>query len=271
MSSPPHATLLPRLGGGAEWLPANAGESGARVYRRSDGAVFAKCVLADGVPELAAERDRVAWLAATDVPCPEYVDWHESAEGACLVTGAVDGVPASEVSVGAVPRVIASMSDVFRRLHGLPTSDCPFDRRLRVTMPTVEDVVRRGAVDVRNLEPGQQRTPPIDLLAVLLAELDRVAGVEAGDLVVCHGDACLPNVLVDPGTYECVGLVDLGRLGVADRYLDLSLLHAQLASPEMNEQFSESDALALLRACGVANPDHDRLRFYRLLDALSWG
>src|SRR5690242_5385406 len=41
-------------------------------------------------------------------------------------------------------------------------------------------------------------------------------------LVVCHGDACAPNTLLgDDGGWS--GHVDLGALGVADRWADLAV------------------------------------------------
>ena len=44
----------------------------------------------------------------------------------------------------------------------------------------------------------------------------------ADRLVVCHGDACAPNTLIaDDGS--CSGHVDLGDLGVADRWADLAI------------------------------------------------
>lgn len=41
------------------------------------------------------------------------------------------------------------------------------------------------------------------------------------DPVVCHGDPCAPNTLIAHS--EFAGLVDLGRVGVADRWADLSI------------------------------------------------
>ena len=42
------------------------------------------------------------------------------------------------------------------------------------------------------------------------------------ELVVCHGDACAPNTLIDDDG-QCCGHVDLGDLGVADRWADLAV------------------------------------------------
>lgn len=92
--------------------------------------------------------------------------------------------------------------------------------------------------------------PPTDLLEGL-AERDHVARLEASDLVVCHGDACLPNFLLDPESdpesMECTGVIDVGRLGVADRYLNSSLTALSIGSSGRTHQYSAADSLA---SCG---------------------
>jgi streptomycin 3"-kinase len=89
--------------------------------------------------------------------------------------------------------------------------------------------------------------------------------VAAHDLVVCHGDACLPNFLFDPDTLALTGVIDVGRLGIADRYADLALAKAQLADvwPVGSGRF--------FTAYGLSEPDDRRLDFYLLLDPLTWG
>lgn len=88
-------TLLPR---GKEWNPVHSGESGDRLYRRGDGAVFAKLSTGAGTRVLAGERRRTEWLAAAGIGSPIVLDWRDSDDGACLVTSAVPGVPASALS-----------------------------------------------------------------------------------------------------------------------------------------------------------------------------
>jgi kanamycin kinase len=51
---------------------------------------------------------------------------------------------------------------------------------------------------------------------------------DAEGLVVCHGDACAPNTLVDDdGAF--FGHVDLGELGVANRWADLAVATLSLS------------------------------------------
>jgi kanamycin kinase len=79
---------------------------------------------------------------------------------------------------------------------------------------------------------------------------------EADRLVVCHGDACAPNTLVgDDG--RCSGHVDLGDLGVADRWADLAVATMSLAW-----NFGSVQESALLEAYGVT-PDTERMAYYR--------
>lgn len=261
--------LPPGPGAGGGWGPVAAGESRAAVFRRDDGGVFAKCVAPDDVDDLRGERDRIRWLTGTGVPGPSVADWTTTERGACLVLTAVPGVPASELPSSLLLRAWPSMVRVLRRVHDLPVADCPFDRTLSSMFRIAQDVVRRGAVNPDFLAEDQQGVPDATLLADLRAELDVRLAQEPADLVVCHGDACLPNVMVDPDTLSCTGLVDLGRLGVADRHADLALLRANARETWEGDDEVRAERL-LAREYGTDRLDAERLRFYLHLDPLTW-
>ncbi|WP_132114884.1 APH(3'') family aminoglycoside O-phosphotransferase [Actinocrispum wychmicini] len=270
MIDPLFADLLPPLGQrGREWIPVTAGESRAAVFRLDDGSVFAKCVAEDGIDELRGERDRVQWLADTPVPGPSIVEWSSSRRGACLVTTAVPGLPADELSSSALLRAWPSIVRMLRRMHELPTAECPFERRVSSMFRIAEDVVRRDAVNPDFLSADQRGVPSTTLLEQLRVELDERRAQEADDLVVCHGDACLPNFLIDTDTLSCTGLIDLGRLGIADRHADLALLQANARETWVGDHEARADRV-LGTTYGADRIDSERSRFYLHLDPLTW-
>ncbi|MDF2700358.1 MAG: hypothetical protein K0Q49_1916 [Haloplasmataceae bacterium] len=55
----------------------------------------------------------------------------------------------------------------------------------------------------------------------IISELKSNTNYEFNDLVFVHGDACLPNFIINH--HELTGIIDLGAAGIGDRYEDLAL------------------------------------------------
>ena len=132
----------------------------------------------------------------------------------------------------------------------------PVRRDLEVTSALARERVEGGLVDLDNLEDqyagwtGEQ----------LLSELERTRPADE-DLVVCHGDLTPENILLDSRTGELVGLIDVDRLGVADRWLDLAVIHRGLSS----DLLAPADTAAFLSQYGAVL-DPAKLAYYVLLD-----
>ena len=85
---------------------------------------------------------------------------------------------------------------------------------------------------------------------MLLEQRPAGGDARAADLVVCHGDACLPNFLADPDSLQVTGMIDVGRLGVADRHLDLALAVRSMSDTTLNPSYGSAAAEAMLAAYG---------------------
>jgi kanamycin kinase len=205
------------------WEIVTIGMSGATVSRR-DG-IYRK-VTDNSQDDLVAEGARLTWLREQGIPAPEVLECRPG----LLVTREVPGRSAAEEwPEEDHPRIIDALAGLARTLHALPIADCPFDRRLAVVLP-----------------PGWAGGQPAE-----------------EDLVVCHGDLCLPNVVLDPGTCEVTGVIDTGLLGVADRWADLALTTRSL-DDERNDQYGPGAGDRFLAGYGIA-PDQEKIDFYRLL------
>ncbi|MDG4821218.1 aminoglycoside 3'-phosphotransferase [Asanoa sp. WMMD1127] len=228
-----------------EWHLVSTGRSGALVWRGPG--VYRKRGKPD---EIAAEAARLSWLAGQGFPCPEVVD-HRPGE---LVTTALPGRPGSaDWPTARRPALAAAIGALLRDLHQLPVADCPFDRTLATTMALA---AANTDVDLDDLDPARAGWSADRLLAELRATRPR----DPEDLVVGHGDPCLPNFLFDDDLRP-TGVVDVVRLGVADRHNDLAI-----ATRHLTARWSSASAADLLTAYGRPDPDPAKIAFYRLLD-----
>ncbi|MGH6762964.1 MAG: APH(3'') family aminoglycoside O-phosphotransferase [Phyllobacterium sp.] len=262
---------LPALPAGREWVPVSHGESGDQVFQRSDRAAYAKISKGKGVTLLDEERQRTQWLSSFDLGSPTVLDWVVSGDGACLVTSPVPGMPASELSAKQLGRAWPSIAERVKLLHAIPAGLCPFERGLSTMLGRAEGVVARNAVNPDFLSPEDQHIPPTALLAALQGQAHERLEQEIHDLVVCHGDACMPNFMIDPDTLSCTGLIDLGRLGTADRYVDFALMLANAKETWSGPDEAKAAFKNLFDIHAISSPDEERLEFYLRLDPLTWG
>jgi streptomycin 3"-kinase len=252
------------------WVPVRTGESGDSVYRREDGRAYAKIAPAARAADLAGERDRLAWLNDQGFACAEVLAWRESEHGACLEMSTVPGIPASELSGADLLEAWPSLARQIGDLHALPAERCPFDRGLSLMLDRAAEVVARDAVNPEFLPEEDRHVPAAELLARIAGEVPTRLHQETADRVVCHGDACMPNMMVDPRTFRCTGVIDLGRLGTADRYADLALMAANAGESWSSRRQSEQALAILFDILGIDAPDRERLAFYLRLDPLTW-
>jgi kanamycin kinase len=209
------------------------------------------------------EAARLSWLSAQGIPVPEVVEVGATADTAWLVTTAIEGRPAAGYWPPADRgRVLDVVADLARTLHALPAAQCPFDRTLAVSLPLARAAARDGLVDLDDLDERHAGWTAQQLLD----ELDATPPPEQDRLVVCHGDLCLDNIVITPGTAALAGVLDVGRLGVADPWLDLSVVLRNITEECRAWDRGPHHAERFLRRYGLAEMDERKAFYYRLLD-----
>ena len=254
-AEPGHPACVRAIAGGRPARLAWQNEVGGLTFEvgTGPGRCFVKWAPRDSGLNLAAERERLSWAAAW-TPVPRVLDHGADETGTWLVTLALTGQNAVAERWRARPRIaVRAIGAGLRALHeALPVPACPFSW---MAAERVADARRRAGLG--QLDPAGwheiHRPLGTEHALALVADIP-----PADQLVVCHGDACAPNTLLGPdGCWS--GDVDLGELGIADRWADLAVA---TWSAEWN--YGPGWEGELLSAYGI-EPDPERTRYYRLL------
>ncbi|WOF23428.1 aminoglycoside 3'-phosphotransferase [Microbacterium betulae] len=235
MSMPAADVVVPErvraLADGARLEPVWRNGIGGLTFRTDDGR-FIKWGPHDAETSMAAEAERLAW-AGRWLRVPRVLAGGTDPTHEWLVTEALDGESAVSARWLDDPATaVRAVGEGLRALHErLPVDGCPWSWRVP------DRIAAAGERGIR--VPDRLRDhPPVDRL------------------VVCHGDACCPNTLIgDDGRWS--GHVDLGALGVGDRWADIAV-----AAMSTAWNYGPGWEGALVAAYGVA-PDEERIAYYR--------
>ncbi|WP_295014411.1 aminoglycoside 3'-phosphotransferase [uncultured Microbacterium sp.] len=221
------------LARGAALTPVWENGIGGLTFRTDDGR-YLKHGPRHAETTLRDEAERMRWASAW-TPVPHVLAQGEDDAEEWLVSVSLPGRSAVDARWIARPEIaVPAVGRALRALHdALPVAECPWSWGVP---ERIDAAARRGVVVPQRLhEP-----PPIDRL------------------VVCHGDACVPNTLLsDDGAW--LAHVDLGALGTADRWADIAV-----ASMSTTWNFGPGYEDLLIEAYGV-RPDRARIAYYRAL------
>jgi kanamycin kinase len=245
--------VVAEISAGRPISPVWSNEVGGVTFEVGTGArrCFVKWSPLDTAPDLAPEVARLRW-AGEHTPVPRVLAHGRDELASWMVTAALPGGNAVEPRWKADPATaVAAIGRGLRTLHdALPVANCPFSWS---AADRASSARRRAAnLDPAAWDSSHTRLSPAEALELV----DRAPPPDR--LVVCHGDACAPNTLLtDDGVWS--GHVDLGSLGVADRWADLAV-----ATWSTAWNYGPGWERPLLDAYGI-EPDPERTAYYRLL------
>lgn len=243
---------------GRAWFRNLIGESGAAVHRLSlPGApdLYLKHGRGDIATDIADEAARLRWLAP-HVSTPQVLHVSTDADAAWLLTTALPGRTAYDVLTSHPSQalnIVDRIAVFLKTLHAIPVARCPFDSGPARRLSLAHARMQAGLVDVDDFDATHEGWTPQQVWDEMIAL--RPAAIEP---VIAHGDWSLDNILIEDRAVS--GCIDVGRLGVADRYQDLAILWNNL------DEFGPDAQTRFLAAYGIADLDEDRLRFHLALD-----
>ncbi|KQN82047.1 aminoglycoside phosphotransferase [Sphingomonas sp. Leaf67] len=246
---------------GCRWARDRVGESGATIYRVRGRAGAPERFLKHGTgtvaDDIVDEMVRLRWLTGR-IAVPALVRCEVTTDTAWLLTTALPGRTAWQILDAEPERgdeVVDALAEFLRSLHAIPISDCPFDSGHGVRLAAAQARIEAGLIDEDDFDDARQGWSAGQVWEAMGQLLPL-----SPDAVVTHGDFSLDNVLIDG--WRVVGCIDLGRVGVADRYQDLAILGHCL------DEFDAGLTRRMFERYGVAQPDQRKVDFHLLLDEL---
>lgn len=248
----------------AEWLDGltpvkvDRGESGASVFRyarQGRRAVYLKRGRDAVARHILDEVVRLRWLN-DHLPSPRLLRFGGDRRDAWMVTEALSGCSAYDVlasKTGERVAVVRAIASFLRHLHALPVGDCPFRSHHSVRMAQAHRNLQAGLVDTTDFDEQRQGWTAQQVWSAMTG----IQPTQFGEAVT-HGDFSLDNIFLDRG--KVTGVVDVGRLGVADPYQDLAIVWNSLG------EFGAELQKEMLRAYGIARVDRRKLEFHLCLD-----
>ncbi|PQZ95110.1 aminoglycoside phosphotransferase APH(3') [Arthrobacter sp. MYb227] len=218
---------------------------------------FVKYAVA-GTPESDFEREatKMAWVGKFSL-VPQVLEVGQDEAGSWLMTRALPGSSAVDPRWIARPEIAArAIGAGLRTLHdALPVAGCEFSWSVSERLKGFEQRISTG-------ETPDSWSKEYAHLSIAEARELLSQPPEIQKLVVCHGDACAPNTLLDDeGNFA--GHVDLGEVGVGDRWADLAIA---AWSTEWN--YGPGYEGFVYQGYGVV-PDQVRIAYYKMLWDLS--
>jgi aminoglycoside 3'-phosphotransferase-2 len=240
-----------------DWTPINLGESAASVWRiaLADGSsVFLKSEPLHALAELPGEIERLSWLTSMGFKAPRVIDAEQGAEHLWLLMSAVPGQDLTHY-LDQPDTFIRAYAQGLKRIHALDTTTCPFDHGLDARLAEAEARHAAGLVDETDFDTEREGWTGQQVLDWLHA--NRPA---PGQKILTHGDASTPNILAVDGRFS--GMVDCGRMGLADVWQDLAL-----ACRSIGYNIGQEHVAPFLAAYG-AGWDEAKYRYYCTLDEM---
>lgn len=248
---------------GKSYIADNIGMSGSSILIFED--MVLKIQSED--EETRSEAVMMKWLDGK-LPVPKVL-YHKVVDGVnYLLMSKMSGVMSCEESILENQELVTEiLAEGLKKLWAVDISDCPMRWDLSVKLAAAKYNVENGEVDVDNVEPetfgeGGFKDPQ-ELLEWLTENQPPL------EPVLSHGDFCLPNIFVEDNHVS--GYIDLGKMGIADKWQDIALCYRSLKHNYTgvygSEERKDFDENLLFEKLGI-EPDWEKIRYYILMDEL---
>lgn len=216
-----------------------------------------------------AENEAVMmrWLKGK-IPVPDVLAYDiEFGKSYLLMSKSSGKMSCSDYYMNNPELQIDLLAKAIRMLWEVQIYDCPSKMNLDKKLKMAEYAVDNNLIDMDNVEPDTFGENGFENPRALLDWL--IENRPDEDLVLSHGDFCLPNLFFSENTVS--GFIDLGKTCPADRYQDIALCYRSIKDNfdgvYKGKVYGGFNPDRLFKKLDIV-PDWKKIRYYILLDEL---
>lgn len=191
------------------------------------------------------------------LPVPKVLFYQKIDGYEYLLTNEIKGANASEEVFKSDPRkTVSLLANGLRSIHNIDIKYYNFKIQRAACSRNILNNRFYNAIKDKS---GDSRLSIIKRFQNIVEYLNSYSPLE-DDMVLTHGDYCLPNVIIYKNHIN--GLIDLGNSAIADRYQDLALIKKSLKY----NGYSDSAIKLFFKEYGCSDVDEKKLHYYCFLN-----
>jgi len=209
----------------------------------------------------------IKWLQ-NRLPVPEIICHEVCEDKSYTLMSRVKGRMSCDVyHMEQAEETVALLAEGLKMLWSADISDCPRTLTFADDLKTARYHVENDMIDMQATDYNLLKENGFNDVSQLLPWLEK--NVPENDMVLSHGDYCMPNVLIEDGKIS--GFIDLGECAVSDRWKDIAMCYISLKNNFSGyfggKVYKDFNPNILFEKLGI-EIDADKLKYYILLNEL---
>lgn len=217
--------------------------------------------------EAQSEYQMMQWLKDR-LPVPQVISYaRENGKSYLLMTRIEGNMSCEDVYMQNPQHLTKLLADALGVLWQTDITGCPCEWGVDRKLKMAEYWVEHDMVSMENVEPDTYGEGGFSSPKELYQWLATHKPPE--EPVLSHGDFTLPNLIFEGDILK--GYIDLGRMGIADKWQDIALCYRSLLhnyeGKYGGKKYEGYCPDMLFEQLGI-EPDWEKIRYYMLLDEL---
>lgn len=239
------------------------GWSPAEVYRvtNKDNVLFLKnshSKYNETTYNVRREKEIINWLTK-NIRVPNIISYEETNEFNSLLMNHVGGISLETIKTSITSeQYIDYHVQAINKLQAVSTINCPFNNCVSNRINELKYLIENDLADIDSenweLETRNRFKNSKELFEYI------VNNIPTEDLVFSHGDMTNSNIFI---YNEEVGFIDLGRCGLADKWLDIAF-----CVRDIKESIDDDKYIQMFFEKLNLKPNWEKIEYYILLDEL---